>query len=100
MYMPDRPEHQYHLKKFGPVTDFGYKDFIPMFTGENWDPYEWAKVFKKSGAKFVVLVAEHHDGFALWESNYTRWCATKIGPKRDIVRELKEAVEGGFSIKG
>jgi len=100
MYMPDRPEHQYHLKKFGPVTDFGYKDFIPMFTGENWDPYEWAKVFKKSGAKFVVLVAEHHDGFALWESNYTRWCATKIGPKRDIVRELKEAVEGQGLIFG
>ncbi|MEM1560965.1 MAG: alpha-L-fucosidase [Ignisphaera sp.] len=93
MYMPDRPEYQYHTKNFGPLTTFGYKDFIPMFTAENWDPDEWAKLFKRSGAKFVVLVAEHHDGFALWDSTYTRWCAARMGPKRDVVGELREAVE-------
>ena len=93
MYMPDRPEHQFHLKSFGSVAEFGYKDFIPIFTAENWDPDEWAKIFERSGAKFVVLVAEHHDGFALWDSGYTRWCAARVGPRRDVVGELKEAVE-------
>jgi len=63
-----------------------------MFTAENWDPDEWARLFRKAGAKYVVLVAEHHDGFALWDCDYTRWNATKMGPKRDIVRELAEAV--------
>ncbi|MEM4889408.1 MAG: alpha-L-fucosidase, partial [Thermosphaera sp.] len=70
MYIPDRPEHRYHVENFGSLTIFGYKDFIPMFTAENWDPDEWAKLFKKGGARFVVLVAEHHDGFALWDSSY------------------------------
>lgn len=93
MYIASSPENQYHVKNFGSLTEFGYKDFIPMFTAENWDPDEWAKLFEKSGAKFVVLVAEHHDGFALWDSSYTRWCAARVGPKRDIVKELKLAVE-------
>ncbi|MEM1701836.1 MAG: alpha-L-fucosidase [Desulfurococcaceae archaeon] len=93
MYIPDRPEYRYHLENFGPLTMFGYKDFIQMFTAENWDPDEWARLFRKSGARFVILVAEHHDGFSLWDSSYTRWCAPRIGPKRDIVGELREAVE-------
>ncbi|MEL9940593.1 MAG: alpha-L-fucosidase [Ignisphaera sp.] len=93
MYDPSQPEYEYHLKNFGPHRDFGYKDFIPMFTADNWDPDEWARIFERAGAKFVVLVAEHHDGFALWDSSYTRWCATRVGPKRDIVKELKKAVE-------
>ncbi|MEM1527000.1 MAG: alpha-L-fucosidase [Ignisphaera sp.] len=93
MYIPDRPEHRYHVENFGSLTTFGYKDFIPMFTAENWDPDEWVKLFKRSGAKFVVLVAEHHDGFALWDSTYIRWCAARMGPKRDVVGELREAVE-------
>lgn len=100
MYDPSRPEYEYHVKNFGPHTEFGYKDFIPMFTAENWDPDEWAKTFERAGAKFVVLVAEHHDGFALWDSSYTRWCAARIGPKRDIVKELKLAVENRGLIFG
>ncbi|MEM3980753.1 MAG: alpha-L-fucosidase, partial [Ignisphaera sp.] len=60
MYDTTRPEHEYHIKTYGPLTEFGYKDFIPMFTAENWDPDEWAKIFEKAGAKFVLFVAEHH----------------------------------------
>lgn len=100
MYIPSAPEHSFHTKNFGLLTEFGYKDFIPMFTAENWDPDEWAKLFEKSGAKFVVLVAEHHDGFAMWDSSYTRWCAARAGPKRDVVKELREAVESRGLIFG
>lgn len=93
MYMPGRPEHEFHLRNFGSLVEFGYKDFIPDFTAEEWDPDGWARLFQASGVRFVVMVAEHHDGFALWDSSYTRWCAARIGPRRDLVRELKDAVE-------
>ncbi|MEM1570498.1 MAG: alpha-L-fucosidase, partial [Candidatus Bathyarchaeia archaeon] len=86
------------LENYGPHDKFGYKDFIPLFTAERWDPKDWAKLFKEAGAKYVVIVAEHHDGFAMYDCSYTKWCATKMGPKRDVVGELAEAVreEGLF----
>ncbi|MEM2678736.1 MAG: alpha-L-fucosidase, partial [Thermofilaceae archaeon] len=92
MYIKGSPEYEFHLKTFGPHNEFGYKDFIPDFTAENWDPDSWARLFEQSGAKYVVLVAEHHDGFALWDCSYTRWCAARMGPRRDLVRELADAV--------
>lgn len=92
MYVKGRTEFEHHVRTYGPQKDFGYKDFIPLFTAEKWDPKDWARLFKKAGAKYVVLTAEHHDGFSLWESALTRWSATKMGPKRDIVGELAEAV--------
>jgi len=67
---------------------FGYKDIIPLFKAESWDPNAWAELFHEAGARYVVLTGEHHDGYALWDSQLTQWCATKIGPKRDLVGEL------------
>ena len=67
---------------------FGYKDIVPLFKAENWDPNAWAELFHEAGARYVVLSGEHHDGYALWDSQLTQWCATKIGPKRDLVGEL------------
>ena len=92
MYIEGHPAYEYHLKTYGPHREFGYKDFIPMFTAEEWDPDEWARLFRRAGARYVVLVAEHHDGFALWDCSYTRWSAARMGPRRDVVRELAEAV--------
>jgi len=92
MYIRGHPAYNHHLETYGPHDKFGYKDFIPMFTAENWDPKDWAKLFREAGARYVVLVAEHHDGFALYDCSYTRWNSVKMGPKRDIVGELAEAV--------
>jgi len=92
MYIPERPEYKFHVENYGPHAEFGYKDFVPMFTAEEWDPDEWARLFKRSGARYVVLVAEHHDGFAMWDCSYTRWCAARMGPRRDVVGELADAV--------
>lgn len=89
------PEHYYPFmrKRFGAAPpEFGYKDVIPMFKAEKWNPEEWAELFQKAGARYVVLTAEHHDGYALWDSDLTIWCATKIGPMRDLVGELGRAV--------
>lgn len=82
---------QHHREKWGNHKKFGYKDFIAMFRAEKWDPEEWVKLFKKAGAKYVVPVAEHHDGFAMYDCSYTKWNAAKMGPKRDIVAELAAA---------
>jgi alpha-L-fucosidase len=92
MYVPDHPIQQYHIKTYGPVHAFGYKDFIPMFTAEKFNPDEWVTLFKKAGAKFAGPVAEHADGFAMWDSDLTRIDAMDMGPGRDIVGEIEEAI--------
>ncbi len=92
MYIKGQPAYEHHLKTYGPQKQFGYKDFIPKFTAERWDPDDWASTFEDAGARYVVLVAEHHDGFSLWDSEVNRWNAAKMGPKRDVVKELSEAV--------
>ena len=85
------PVFQHHRAHWGDQSQFGYKDFVPMFKGENWDPHEWVALFKKAGAKYVVPVAEHHDGFAMYDSSQTPWNAVDKGPKRDIVGDLRDA---------
>ena len=81
-------------EKFGAhPPEFGYKDVIPHFKAENWDPKAWAKLFKDVGAKYVVMTAEHHDGWANWDSDLTPWNAADMGPKRDLVGELGSALK-------
>lgn len=82
---------KWHAEKFGLQDKFGYKDFIPLFTCEKYDPDAWAALFKKSGARYVVPTAEHHDGFAMWDSSLTKWSAGKMGPKRDLIGDLAKA---------
>ena len=73
--------------------DFKYEDFAPMWKAELWDPDEWAELFKKSGAKYVLLVSKHHDGFCLWPSQYApNWNSVDLGPHRDICGELTDAI--------
>jgi alpha-L-fucosidase len=82
----------HHIKKYGTQDKFGYKDFIPLFKAENFDAGRWAELFKKSGAKYIVPVAEHHDGFAMYNTSLSRWNAMNMGPKRDVIGELAAAV--------
>jgi len=92
MYVEGSPEYKQHRAKYGRQDKFGYKDFIPMFKAEHFNPGAWAELFKKSGAKYVVLVAEHHDGFAMYDSELSDWTAPKMGPHRDVIGELGKAV--------
>ncbi|MGP1992972.1 alpha-L-fucosidase [Zobellia laminariae] len=86
----------YHKKMYG--DNFTYPDFVPMFNAKMFDPDQWADVFKKSGAKYVVLTSKHHDGYTLWPSaesdkSWGRpWSSTNSGPKRDLLGELTTAV--------
>ena len=89
MYGADR---QWHADHFGPQDKFGYKDFIPLFTQSNFNAAAWADLFKKSGAKFVVPTAEHHENFAMWDSQVTPFNAMQMRPHRDLIGELCKAV--------
>ena len=92
MYLQGTPEFKHHVETYGPQNKFGYKNFIPEFKAQNFDAKAWADLFQKAGAKFVVPVAEHHDGFPMYGSGLTDWSAAKMGPKRDVVGELEKAV--------
>ena len=92
MYREGNPQYEHHVKTYGPPSKFGYKDFIPMFTAEKFDPDEWAEMFKNSGAQYAGPVGEHHDGFCMWDSRYTEWNAARMGPKRDVVGQLEKAI--------
>jgi alpha-L-fucosidase len=96
LYRDEDGDARKHFEKtFGKLTpEFGYKDLIPMFTADKFDAQEWADLFAKSGAKFAGPVAEHHDGFAMWDTKYSEWNAAKMGPKRDVVGELEKAIKG------
>lgn len=83
----------FHDRNYG--EDFEYRQFAPMFTADLWDPVSWAKIFKKSGAKYVVLTSKHHDGYCLWPSSspYKKdWNSMDIGPHRDLLGDLTTAV--------
>jgi alpha-L-fucosidase len=91
MYQQGRPEFEHHRATYGAQDEFGYKDFIPKFTADSFEPAEWTKLFREAGAHFVVPVAEHHDGFAMYNTDRSRWKATAMGPQRDVIGDLAEA---------
>lgn len=91
MYVPGSSVYQHHIATYGSQSRFGYKDFIPMFKAEHFDANAWVDLFVKSGARYVVPVGEHCDGFAMYDSDITPWNAAKMGPHRDVVGELAKA---------
>ena len=92
MYLQDSAVFRHHVETYGPQSQFGYKDFIPRFRAERFDPAAWADLFREAGARFVVPVAEHHDGFAMYDCSRSPWCAARMGPRRDVLGELAAAV--------
>ena len=81
-------EYEYHLEHYGEPKNFGYHDLVPLFTAQQFDAGEWAELFFQAGARFAGPVAEHHDGYAMWDSDWTPWNTADTGPKRDIVGEI------------
>ena len=92
MYQQSQPEYAHHIATFGPQAESGYKDLIPKFKAERFDPAAWATLFHDAGARYVIPVAEHHDGFPMYQSNLTDWCAGKMGPRHDVLGELATAI--------
>ena len=82
----------YHNRVYG--EDFKYQDFAPMFKAENFNPNQWADLFKRAGAKYVVLTSKHAEGFTLWPSEQSwNWNSMDVGPHRDLCGDLSKAVK-------
>ncbi len=97
MYLEDNKVFKRHVERYGQQSGFSYKDFIPQFKAEKYRAAEWAALFKKAGVKYVMPVAEHHDGFQMYDSDLSDWNAAKMGPKRDLIGELaREARKAGL----
>ena len=91
-FPPDPRVWWHHRLRFGGRKKKGYKDFISDFDGAKWDPAAWAEKFQRWGARYIVPVGEHHDGFPMYNTPHTGWNAAKMGPTRDVIRELKKEV--------
>ena len=91
MYVPGNKAYEHHIATYGPQEKFGYKDFIPRFRAEHFDPNAWVDLFARAGARYVVPVAEHCDGFSMYASDVNPWNAARMGPHRDVVGELATA---------
>jgi alpha-L-fucosidase len=92
MYDKADPVFNWHQEHWGPQSMFGYKDFIPLFKAQRWKAEEWVDLFRRAGAKYVVPVGEHHDGFPMYDSHLTEWTSVRMGPHRDVVGEMSRAV--------
>lgn len=99
MYIKDSEEYKHHLAHYGDPKDFGFKDFIPDFKMDQFDPQLWIKLFRAAGADYIVPVAEHHDGFQNYASELSHWNAAEMGPHRDIMGDLlREADKAGMTL--
>jgi alpha-L-fucosidase len=93
MYQEKDPAYKYHVEHYGHPSVFGYKDIIPLWKAEKWDPDKLMALYKKTGAKYFVSMGTHHDNFFLWNSKIHRWNAVNMGPKKDVVGVWQEAAK-------
>ncbi|MES1197618.1 MAG: alpha-L-fucosidase, partial [Pseudomonadota bacterium] len=91
MYVPGHPLYAHHLEHYGHPSEFGYKDIIPLWTAEKFDPEALMDLYVAAGAKYFVSMGVHHDNFDLWNSRHHRWNAAAMGPRRDIVGAWRHA---------
>ncbi|VGO18182.1 hypothetical protein SCARR_00233 [Pontiella sulfatireligans] len=85
--------HEHHVKTYGEPSRFNYHDFVPMFKAEKFNAEDWAQLFDDAGAKFAGPCAQHHDGFAMWDSEVNPWNAADRGPKQDITGLLEKTIK-------
>lgn len=93
MYMEGSYKYQYHLEHYGHPSEFGFKDVLPLFRAERWQPDSLVARYKRCGAQYFFVLGNHHDNFDLWESKYQPWNSVNIGPKRDILAEWARAAK-------
>jgi alpha-L-fucosidase len=91
MYIQGHPQYKDHLEHYGHPSTNGYKDIIPLWKAEKWDPDRLMALYKRAGAKYFVSMGSHHDNFFLWNSKLHRWNAVNMGPHRDVVGEWQTA---------
>ena len=91
LYIEGSREYKYHVEHYGHPSEVGFKDILPLFKAEKWDPDKLVAFYKELGAQYFFALGNHHDNFDLWDSQYQRWNSVNIGPKRDILAGWAEA---------
>lgn len=91
MYVPGTPAYNNHLKKYGPPSEFGYKEVLRDWNPVKLDPEKLTEIYKDAGARFLMIQGVHHDNFDLWNSHYQPWNSVNLGPKRDLLGEWTKA---------
>lgn len=91
MYLEGTAEYKYHVEHYGHPSEVGFKDIIPLFKAEKWNPDKLVEFYKKIGAQYFFALGNHHDNFDLWDSKYQPWNSKNMGPKRDILAEWEKA---------
>ena len=91
MYDPNDAAYKYHVAHYGHPSKFGFKDIIPLWKAQHWQPDRLMALYKQAGAKYFCMIAEHHDNFDCWNSQYQPWNAVNIGPRRDIAGDWQKA---------
>lgn len=93
LYQEGSGDYKYHVAHYGHPSKFGYKDIIPLWKAEKWDPAQLMALYKKVGAKYFVSMGTHHDNFFLWDSKIHKWNAVNMGPKKDVVGLWQKAAK-------
>ncbi len=92
-YVQGHGQYKHHLQNYGHPFTNGWKDIIPLWRAEKWEPDRLMALYKKAGAKYFVSMGVHHDNFDLWNSKHHRWNAVNMGPRRDVVGEWQRAAK-------
>ncbi|MCF0193222.1 MAG: alpha-L-fucosidase, partial [Prevotella sp.] len=93
LYMEGSNKYKHHCKNYGHPSEFGYKDILPLFKAEKWEPEKLVQFYKDLGAEYFFALGNHHDNYDLWDSKYQEWNSMNIGPKRDILAEWAAAAK-------
>lgn len=93
MYQEGSRQYQHHVENYGHPSEFGYKDILPLFEAENWDPEKLVNFYKEIGAQYFFVLGNHHDNYDLWDSKYQEWNSMNVGPHRDILGEWAAAAK-------
>ena len=91
LYMENSPEYRHHIANYGHPSEFGFKDIIPLWKAEKWDPDKLVAFYKKIGAQYFFALGNHHDNMDLWDSKYQPWNSVNMGPKKDILKGWERA---------
>ncbi|MDF2193507.1 alpha-L-fucosidase [Paraflavitalea sp. CAU 1676] len=91
MYLEGSRQYKYHVERYGHPSKFGFKDTIPAWKAENFDADYLMSLYKKAGAKYFMALGVHHDNFDLWNSKHNKWNSVKMGPRKDIVGQFRNA---------
>ena len=93
MYIEGSHAYKHHLEHYGHPSEVGFKDILPLFKAEKWDPDKLVERYKRLGAQYFFVLGNHHDNFDLWDSKYQEWNAVNIGPKKDLIEGWAKAAK-------